>query len=251
MLYGSVLRCSCCPSCWSLPSRRGRSRAHWLCGHCSPTLPSSSRFRYTSLQCSGSWLTPARRWAFFPVCRSRRLPLRRATAAARSGDRLYPPPFILGLYLPAADTPAGRVHRICNEALWPAGDVIAGGRNLLLIALWPLVASIRAIRQVRLRGATLHQLFDIPERRQFVEMVRLAVRYRVPHLLLSLRTLPDGTRETVGRLSVAIRDEGDCIPPPLSPRNRYLCAGTAEGQARICASLSDALVETCPDACGL
>ena len=95
-------------------------------------------------------------------------------------DGLYPPPFILGLYLPAADTPAGRVHRLCNQALWPAGDVIAGGRNLMLIALWPLIASARAWKEVRKRGDTLRRRTGISKRQQFFEMVRLALHHRVP-----------------------------------------------------------------------
>jgi hypothetical protein len=95
-------------------------------------------------------------------------------------DGLYPPPFILGWYLPAAHTPAGRVHRLCNQALWPAGDVIAGGRNLVLIALWPLIASARAWKEVRRRGETLRRTAGISKWRQFRGMVRLALRHRIP-----------------------------------------------------------------------
>lgn len=95
-------------------------------------------------------------------------------------DGLYPPPFILGLYLPAANTPAGRVHRICNQALWPPGDVVSGGRNLFLIAMWPLIASIRAMREVRRRGNTLMRVTGKSRCRQFLEMVQLAVCHRVP-----------------------------------------------------------------------
>ncbi|WP_162917380.1 sugar-transfer associated ATP-grasp domain-containing protein [Dongia deserti] len=95
-------------------------------------------------------------------------------------DGLYPPPFILGLHLPGAGTPAGRVHRICNQALWPAGDVISGARNLILITLWPVIASVRAVKEVRRRGATLQRVTGVSRWRQFAQMVRLAVRYRVP-----------------------------------------------------------------------
>jgi hypothetical protein len=95
-------------------------------------------------------------------------------------DGLYPPPFILGWDLPAADTPAGRVHRLCNQALWPAGDVVAGGRNLMLIALWPLIASARACKEVRERGETLCRATGISKWQQFSQMVRLALRYRIP-----------------------------------------------------------------------
>ena len=95
-------------------------------------------------------------------------------------DRLYPPPFILGLHLPPANTSAGCVHRICNQALWPPGDVISGARNLLLIALWPLVASIRAMKEVKRRGDTLMRVTGKSSWQQFVEQVGLAIRYRIP-----------------------------------------------------------------------
>ncbi|WP_119305210.1 sugar-transfer associated ATP-grasp domain-containing protein [Dongia deserti] len=86
----------------------------------------------------------------------------------------------MGRHLPPADAPAGRVHRLCNQALWPAGDFIAGGRNLVLIALWPFIAAVRGWKQLRLRGATFHRLTGISQRRQFADMVRLAVHHRVP-----------------------------------------------------------------------
>ncbi|MGH6892608.1 MAG: sugar-transfer associated ATP-grasp domain-containing protein [Dongiaceae bacterium] len=95
-------------------------------------------------------------------------------------DRLYPPPFILGWHLPPPDTPAGRVHRLCNQALWPAGDIAASVRNLILIALWPVIASVRALKQVRERGDILQQLCGKSKSQQFFEQLKLAIRYRIP-----------------------------------------------------------------------
>ncbi len=95
-------------------------------------------------------------------------------------DRLYPPPFVLGLHLPPPDTPAGRVHRVCNQALWPAGDVAASARNLILIALWPVMASARALQQVRRQGDAVRRLSGKSKLRQFLEQLKLAIWYRIP-----------------------------------------------------------------------
>jgi hypothetical protein len=97
-------------------------------------------------------------------------------------DRLYPPPFLLGWHLPPADSPAGRVHRLCNQAQWPEGDAVVSARNLALIALWPAVASVRALKSVRAFGDAHRRVSGKSKSRQFAEQVRLAVRHRIPPL---------------------------------------------------------------------
>jgi hypothetical protein len=94
-------------------------------------------------------------------------------------DRLYPPPFVLGWNLPPADTPAGRVHRLCNQALWPVGDVTISALNLILIALWPCVAAVRACEQVRLNGDAVTRVTGKSSARQFLEQWKLAVSLRI------------------------------------------------------------------------
>jgi Sugar-transfer associated ATP-grasp len=94
-------------------------------------------------------------------------------------DHLYPPPFLLGWHLPPADTPSGRVHRLCNEAQWPQGDAIVSARNLTLIALWPAVAAVRALKLVRKVGRVHQQFSGKSQSRQFLEQVKLAVCYRI------------------------------------------------------------------------
>ncbi|HET6160827.1 MAG TPA: sugar-transfer associated ATP-grasp domain-containing protein [Dongiaceae bacterium] len=109
------------------------------------------------------------------------LPL--APANRRPGpirDRVFPPPFMLGLHLPPPNTPAGRVHRFCNQALWPAGDVAASARNVISIAVWPAVASVRAMKQVLQRGDNLQRFSGKSKLQQFFEQLRLAIRYRIP-----------------------------------------------------------------------
>lgn len=109
--------------------------------------------------------------------------LLRTPANGRLGSirgRLFPPPFMLGLRLPPADTPAGRVHRLCNQALWPAGDVIVSARNLILIAVWPAIAFVFAIGQVQKRGDILRRFSGKSGFQQFLEQLLLAVRYRFP-----------------------------------------------------------------------
>jgi hypothetical protein len=94
-------------------------------------------------------------------------------------DTLYPPPFLLGLGLPDPNSPAGRVHRLCNEALWPNADIVLSARNLGTIALWPIIASARAVPRVRHYGAAVQRLTGKSRLRQFVEQVAMAVRYRI------------------------------------------------------------------------
>jgi len=110
-------------------------------------------------------------------------PISRTPSERRAGsirDRLYPPPFVLGLHLPPPDTSAGRVHRLCNQALWPAGDLMASARNLLLMAGWPAIASARALRQVREQGDALRWLSGKSKLQQFIEQVKLAIHHRIP-----------------------------------------------------------------------
>ena len=95
-------------------------------------------------------------------------------------DRFFPPPFMLGLRLPSAETPAGRVHRLCNQALWPAGDVIVSARNLILIAVWPAIAFMLAIGQVQKRGDILRRFSGKSRFQQLLEQLMLAIRYRFP-----------------------------------------------------------------------
>ncbi|HEX6117927.1 MAG TPA: hypothetical protein VFZ03_00655, partial [Dongiaceae bacterium] len=94
-------------------------------------------------------------------------------------DTLYPPPFLVGLGLADRRSPAGRVHRLCNDALWPAADVICSARNLGTIALWPVIASVRAVPEVRHYGAAVRRLTGKSRLRQFTEQVSMALRYRI------------------------------------------------------------------------
>jgi hypothetical protein len=106
----------------------------------------------------------------------------RAVSPYRPGlrDTLYPPPFLLGLGLADPGSPAGRVHRLCNEMLWPAGDVLRSARNLGTIALWPIIASARAMRGLRRNGPAVLRLTGKSSLRQFIEQVCIAIAYRVP-----------------------------------------------------------------------
>jgi len=94
-------------------------------------------------------------------------------------NSLYPPPFLVGWGLAAPDSPAGRVHRLCNEALWPSADIVRSARNLGTIALWPIIAAARAIPRVRHYGAAVERLTGKSRLRQFVEQVGMAIRYRI------------------------------------------------------------------------
>jgi hypothetical protein len=97
-------------------------------------------------------------------------------------NTLYPPPFLLGLGLADRRSPAGRVHRLCNDAQWPDGEVAHNARNLLTIVLWPLVAAYRTVPRVRRYGAAVQRLTGKSPLRQFLEILVLAVRCRVPPL---------------------------------------------------------------------
>ncbi len=94
-------------------------------------------------------------------------------------DGLYPPPFVSGRHLPPPHTPAGRVHRLCNEALWRQGDVLLTVRNLALMALWPAVASVRALKEIKVHGDAKRGLTGKSLVQQFVEQVSLAVTHRI------------------------------------------------------------------------
>jgi hypothetical protein len=107
-----------------------------------------------------------------------------APAVARYHPRLrrtrYPPPFLIGFGLADRYSPAGRVHRLCNKGLWPAGDVVLAARNLARIALWPIIACVRAVRALRKYGFAVQRITGKSRLRQFAEQVVLAVRYRIP-----------------------------------------------------------------------
>jgi hypothetical protein len=94
-------------------------------------------------------------------------------------DTLYPPAFLVGLGLADPRSPAGRVHRLCNEALWPAADVIRSARNLGTIALWPVIASARAVPEVRHYGTAVRRMTGKSHLRQFGEQVSIAIAYRI------------------------------------------------------------------------
>ncbi len=94
-------------------------------------------------------------------------------------DRLYPPPFIFGWTVPGPNSSAGRVHRLCNRALWPRGDVIGAITNAALIVLWPFVASGRALEAIRKDGETVRRLTGKSKPRQFIEQLGLAVGCRI------------------------------------------------------------------------
>ncbi|HEV8391087.1 MAG TPA: sugar-transfer associated ATP-grasp domain-containing protein [Dongiaceae bacterium] len=94
-------------------------------------------------------------------------------------DTLYPPPFLIGLGLADPRSPAGRVHRLCNDALWPAANMVISARNLGAIALWPVIAVWRAGRVMRRYGAAVQRLTGKSRTRQFLEQVSMAVRYRI------------------------------------------------------------------------
>ncbi|HEY1383380.1 MAG TPA: sugar-transfer associated ATP-grasp domain-containing protein [Dongiaceae bacterium] len=147
------------------------------------------------------------------------------------GDQLYPPPFILGWHLPPSNTPAGRVHRLCNEALWPIGDITASARNLILIALWPFVAGMRSAKQVRKNGEAVVQLMGKSKARQFEEQLKLAVHLRIPPKYYYLYELyrPEQqrraaqylmryeTKEIAYRLLYPIETDL-CLPTPLKDK---------------------------------
>jgi Sugar-transfer associated ATP-grasp len=107
-----------------------------------------------------------------------------ATAVSTYHPRLrrtrYPPPFLIGFGLADRHSPAGRVHRLCNKVLWPAGDLVVAARNLTTIALWPIIASTRALRMLRRHGFTVQRITGKSRLQQFAEQVVLAVRYRIP-----------------------------------------------------------------------
>jgi len=94
-------------------------------------------------------------------------------------EALYPPPFLVGWGLADARTPAGRVHRLCNEELWPAGDVVHSARNLATIAIWPAVALSRALRATRRHGKRVQRLTGKSRLRQFLEQLFIAIGYRI------------------------------------------------------------------------
>ncbi len=103
-----------------------------------------------------------------------------AVAARRTlRDTLYPPPFVVGWALADPRSPAGRVHRLCNEALWSATDIVGSGRNLGTIALWPLIAMARAVKELRHYGPAVQTLTGKSQVRQFLEQVAIAVLYRI------------------------------------------------------------------------
>jgi len=94
-------------------------------------------------------------------------------------DALYPPPFLVGWWLPDRRSPAGRVHRLCNDALWPAANMIVSARNLGTIGFWPVIAAARATSVVRRFGAPVQRLTGKSRMRQFLEQVSMAIRYRI------------------------------------------------------------------------
>jgi len=67
-----------------------------------------------------------------------------------------------------------------HDALWPDGDVLRSARNLGTIALWPVIASARAVPRVRHYGAAVRRLTGKSRVRQFLEQVAMAVRFRIP-----------------------------------------------------------------------
>ncbi|WP_395021123.1 sugar-transfer associated ATP-grasp domain-containing protein [Dongia sp.] len=91
----------------------------------------------------------------------------------------YPPPFVFGWSLPPADTAAGRIHRLCNQALWPAGDMVASARNLWLIVTWPVVALARALKETSKQGGEIALRHGKSTRQQFFEQLGLALRHRI------------------------------------------------------------------------
>jgi len=95
-------------------------------------------------------------------------------------NSLYPPPFLVGLGLADPNSPAGRVHRLCNDALWPNGDIVRSARNLGTIVLWPIIAAARAVPEVRHYGTAVLRLTGKSRLRQFLEQLAMAVRYRIP-----------------------------------------------------------------------
>jgi hypothetical protein len=95
-------------------------------------------------------------------------------------NTLYPPPFLVGWGLADPASPAGRVHRQCNDALWPSADIVCSARNLGTIALWPIIAAARAVPRVRHYGAAVRRLTGKSRTRQFLEQVAMAIRYRIP-----------------------------------------------------------------------
>ena len=149
-------------------------------------------------------------------------------------DTLYPPPFLMGWGLPDPTTPAGRVHRLCNDALWPEGNVLLCARNLGTIALWPLIAAVRAVPHVRHYGDAVRRLTGKSKPRQFLEQVLIAVGYRIsplyyyvyelfrhgrwrgaPHYLMRYETKEIAFRLLYPPVS------GRCTPTPLKDKVEF------------------------------
>lgn len=115
-------------------------------------------------------------------------------------DRLYPPPFLLGWHLPGAATPAGRVHRLCNDALWRRNDVLGALRNVALIASWPMVAAVRALKATKAHGSVIQHMTGKTNLEQFLEQMRLAIRHRVaPPYYYTYELFNGGERRRAGQ----------------------------------------------------
>jgi hypothetical protein len=113
-------------------------------------------------------LEPAAKGAPVAIPRGRSIP-----------THAYPPPFVFGWSLPPSDTAAGRIHRLCNRVLWPAGDLFASARNLWLIVTWPLVAVAQALTEIRKQGGEVALVHGKSPKDQFFEQLGLALRHRI------------------------------------------------------------------------
>ena len=161
-------------------------------------------------------------------------------------DSLYPPPFLFGLGLPDHRSPAGRVHRLCNDALWPAVNLGLSARNLATIALWPMVAAARARSVVRRHGAAVERLTGKSPSHQFLEQVATAVQYRIapiyyyvfelylpeqrrlaPHYLMRYET-----KEIAYRLLYPVATTGH-LPTPLKNKLEFARHCRANGVRRV------------------
>lgn len=115
-------------------------------------------------------------------------------------DTLFPPPFLIGLRLADSRSPAGRIHRLCNEELWPAGDVVRSARNLGTIALWPFVALLRAMRATRNHGMRVRRLTGKSRVVQCLEQISIAVLYRItPRYYYTLELYRRDQRKLAGQ----------------------------------------------------
>jgi len=94
-------------------------------------------------------------------------------------DNLFPPPRFFVSEHPATAPAALRVHQICNKAVWRSLGL--GGRlyAALLALVWPVTAAAASMPWLRRNSAAIRALTGKGKLRQFIEILRLAIRHRI------------------------------------------------------------------------